>query len=62
MADKALMSELDNAMQILSILSLDAKAAGNDPLMYAANRAWRQLHDARKDAIAETARAQPEKR
>jgi hypothetical protein len=60
MADKAPMSELDNIMQLLGILSHDAKAAGDTNMMYAANRAWRELHDARQ--AAQPARAQPEKR
>jgi hypothetical protein len=41
--------ELENAIQVCSNLSRDAKAAGDLPTMYAANRAWNNLFNARKD-------------
>lgn len=41
--------ELDNALQVCNNLSRDAKQAGDLPTMYAANRAWHQLSDARQD-------------
>jgi len=56
MTDKALMEELRSAIQSVNRLSCAAKAAGDDELMYAANRAYHQLYR------AERARAKPEKR
>lgn len=41
--------ELENALQVCNNLSRDARAAGDLPTMYAANRAWGQLFNARKD-------------
>lgn len=41
--------ELENALQVCNNLSRDARAAGDLPTMYAANRAWHQLSDALKD-------------
>lgn len=40
-------NEIDNAMKAISKLSNDARAAAELPLMYAANRAWRELDSAR---------------
>jgi hypothetical protein len=41
--------ELKNALQVCNKLSSDARANGDLPTMYAANRAWGQLFNARKD-------------
>jgi hypothetical protein len=41
--------EIENAIQVCNNLSRDARAAGDMPTMYAANRAWHQLSDARSD-------------
>jgi len=49
-----LVKEIDNAMQVVSSLSKAAREAGEQNLMYAANRAWHQLSDAR--SLLETAR------
>jgi hypothetical protein len=38
--------EVDNALQVVSNLSRDAKAAGDIPTMYKANQAWHALHEA----------------
>lgn len=46
--------ELNNAMQIISDLSRDAKAEGDPPTMYAANRAWHELNDARCERVRQT--------
>jgi hypothetical protein len=43
MPDKALMDKLANAIRVVNDLSVSAKTAGDDDLMYAANRAWHQL-------------------
>lgn len=44
-----LIAELENAMQVCTNLSNRARAAGDSPTMYAANRAWHQLCHARDD-------------
>jgi hypothetical protein len=41
--------EIDNAKQVVSNLSRDAKAAGDLPTMYKANQAWHALQDAGSD-------------
>lgn len=41
--------DLENAMRVLTDLSTRAKAVRNAKLMYAANRAWWQLHDYQKN-------------
>lgn len=41
---------LDDAMLTLSRLSVAAQAAGDSGLMYAANRAWRELDQHRRDS------------
>lgn len=41
---------LDEALQALSRLSTAAQAANEQQLMYAANRAWRELDVARRDS------------
>lgn len=41
--------ELDNALQVCNNLSRDAKAAGDMPTMYEANRAWHELRRAHAD-------------
>lgn len=41
--------ELENALQVCNNLSRAARAEGDLPTMYAANRAWHQLCDARAD-------------
>lgn len=46
--------ELNNAMQVCGNLSRDAKEAGDLPTMYAANRAWHELHEAHKDRVRRT--------
>lgn len=43
--------ELNNAMQVISNLSRDAKADGDRLTMYAANRAWHELNDARCERV-----------
>lgn len=58
MADKALMEKLANAIRVVNDLSIAAKTAGDDDLMYAANRAYHQLYKAEHTR----ARTQPEKR
>lgn len=40
---------IDRAIIAVNDLSVKAKAEGDLPTMYAANRAWRQLYDARED-------------
>lgn len=47
--------ELENALQVCNNLSRDARAAGDLPTMYAANRAWHQLDKARGDRAKRTA-------
>jgi len=42
-----LKTKTESAMKVLSDLSKDAKTAGNNALMYAANRAWHELYDQR---------------
>lgn len=45
--------EIESAMQVVSNLSTDARAEGDLPTMYAANRAWHALSAARDNrAIA----------
>jgi hypothetical protein len=41
--------EIEAAMMEVSVLSNVAKAQGDLPTMYAANRAWRELYDAYAD-------------
>lgn len=41
--------QVDQAMRVLSDLSNAAKESGDIILMYAANRAWHELHNARRD-------------
>lgn len=40
---------IDRAIDDLNLLSKTAKAEGDLPTMYAANRAWRELYEARDD-------------
>lgn len=58
------MADLDlathDAMLALSNLSRDAEAGGDPALMYAANRAWHQLHEHRKRSAAVPAK-EPER-
>jgi hypothetical protein len=48
----------DAAMRAITDLSNAARASGDDGLMYAANRAWRELHPHRRNVPA-VARAGP---
>lgn len=43
--------EINSAMQVVSLLSANAKAEGDLPTMYAANRAWHELNGAREDRV-----------
>lgn len=58
MAESALMDKLAEARDAVNRLSNAAKAAGDDDLMYAANRAWHQLYKIEHAS----ARTQSEKR
>lgn len=59
MAESKLTKQTDNVMRSLSELARDAKASGDDHLMYAANRAWWELFEHHKAAVTKLAHASP---